>query len=215
MSLNLNNRHFRKLFNIFDKDLSLLKKPKILEFGVSDQAMSTSYFLEYCEKNDGSLLSVDIKDYSHKFKSRRWKFIQSRDDDFTYLDKVINDQVSVIYLDTIHKADHIEKIFFHYYPMLIKDGFFLIDDISWLPYIENAEKNHFYIERNNQESFEKILEIYQSNKENFDLEFSFIGTGVAKIKKINNSPLNKVQRINLRKYNLHNFLRKVYKLFIK
>ena len=60
---------------------------------------------------------------------------------------------------------------------------FFIDDISWLPYLKSSEKNKFNIEINNFETFQIILDIYYANRENFDLEFNFEGTGICKIKK--------------------------------
>ena len=36
---------------------------------------STKFFLELCDKNNGKLYSVDIKDYSQLFKNDNWKFI--------------------------------------------------------------------------------------------------------------------------------------------
>jgi len=208
----LEDRHFRKLYNLFFKDLSLIQSPKILEFGVSNQAMSTEFFIKYCESNNGILYSVDVNDFSKKFKNSCWNFIHSRDDNFSLIDKKVPNVLDIIYLDTIHKADHIEKIFYHYYPKLSVNGYFLIDDISWLPYTKISEKNQFYMEINNEESFLKILEIYFFNRNNFDLEFSFIGTGLAKIKKINNNKLSLATKIPSRKNTIFNFLRKFIKI---
>ena len=192
----------------------LIKNPVILEFGVSEKAMSTDFFLDYCKLNNGMLYSVDVNDYSNKFISSNWKFIHSRDDNFYNIDKNIPKKFDIIYLDTLHKADHIEKIFYFYYPKLIEGGFFLVDDTSWLPYVKKAEKDHFYMERNNEESLNRILEIFSTNRDNFDLEFSFIGTGVAKITKLNNNKLIKPNKITNRRYSFKNFLRKIYlKLF--
>jgi len=208
------DRHFRKLYNMIYSKIVLIKNPVILEFGVSEKAMSTDFFLDYCKLNNGMLYSVDVNDYSNKFISSNWKFIHSRDDNFYNIDKNIPKKFDIIYLDTLHKADHIEKIFYFYYPKLIEGGFFLVDDTSWLPYVKKAEKDHFYMERNNEESFNRILEIFSTNRDNFDLEFSFIGTGVAKITKLNNNKLIKPNKITNRRYSFKNFLRKIYlKLF--
>ena len=203
------DRHFRKLYNMIYSKIVLIKNPVILEFGVSEKAMSTEFFLDYCKLNNGMLYSVDVNDYSNKFISSNWKFIHSRDDNFYNIDKNIPKKFDIIYLDTLHKADHIEKIFYFYYPKLIEGGFFLVDDTSWLPYVKKAEKDHFYMERNNEESFNRILEIFSTNRDNFDLEFSFIGTGVAKITKLNNNKLIKPNKITNRRYSFKNFLRKI------
>jgi len=207
------DRHFRKLYNMIYKEIVLIKNPIILEFGVSQKAMSTDFFLDYCKLNNGMLYSVDVNDYSKKFISTNWKFIHSRDDNFSKIEKNIPKRFNIIYLDTLHKADHIEKIFYYYYPKLIEGGFFLIDDTSWLPYVKKSEKDHFYMERNNEESFNRILEIFYMNRDNFDLELSFIGTGVAKITKLNNNKLIKPNKITNRKYSLKNFLRTIYLKF--
>jgi hypothetical protein len=71
------------------------------------------------------------------------------------------------------------------------------------------------MERNNEESFQRILEIFYSNRDNFDLEFSFVGTGLAKIRKLNKNTLNKPKNIQSRKYNFINIFRLIYKFFYK
>ena len=63
------------------------------------------------------------------------------------------------------------------------------------------------------EMFIMILEIYNCNKENMELEFSFIGSGVAKLKKINNKSLNINNKLNLRYLSFKNILRKIYHSF--
>ena len=122
--------------------------PIILEFGVQ-LGSSTKYFLDICKKKNGKLYSVDVNDFSKLFDDTNWKFIRARDDDFDYILKNIPSQVDIIYLDTIHTAKHVKKIFNYYYPYLKKNGYFIIDDISWLPYLKKKEFNHFYCEINN------------------------------------------------------------------
>ena len=70
-------------------------KPNILEFGVQN-GRSTKKFLEICKKNKRSLASIDIADCSHLFIDKNWNFIQSRDDDFEYLDKRIPKKFDII-----------------------------------------------------------------------------------------------------------------------
>ena len=67
------------------------------------------------------------------------------------------------------------------------------------------------MEINNQETFEKILDIYNSNNENFDLEFSFVGTGIAKIHKMTDDKLFYNKKIPSRKLTFHNLFRKIFK----
>lgn len=210
----MHERHKRKFLDFILKKIEPMVRPQILEFGVSDDAMSTSFFLELCEKDLGKLVSVDINDYGKKFSSPNWKFIHARDDNFDLIDKDLKLPLDIIYLDTIHKADHVKKIIYHYYKKLKVNGYFFIDDISWINYAKNKKKNHFHMELNNMETFEKILDIYNANIKNLDLEFSFVGTGIAKIKKISDDELNQPIKIKSRKFTIKNFFRKIYLLLV-
>ena len=49
--------------------------------------------------------------------------------------------------------------------------------------IEKKERSSFYSEINNRETFNRILNIYTNNQDIFDLEFSFISSGFASLKK--------------------------------
>ena len=208
------NRHKRKFLKFILNQIESISSPKILEFGVSERGLSTGIFLDLCKKNNGKLISVDNNPNSKQFNDSNWTFIQTRDDDYDTVEKEIKDHLDVIYLDTIHKADHVEKIIYRYYSKLKKGGFFFIDDISWIPYISKNPKNHFYKEINNMETFEKILDIYNANSENFDLEFSFVGTGIAKIHKVTENKLIDKKKISSRKITFHNLVRKIYKRFL-
>jgi hypothetical protein len=120
------------------------------------------------------------------------------------------EKLDFIYLDTIHKALHVEKILFEYYNFLKVDSLFAIDDTSWLPYTKDREKNHFFMEVNNYETFIKLIDIYNSNTSNIDIEFSFLGTGAAKITKLSENNLNKVVKLKNRYYSFKNFLRRIF-----
>ena len=159
-----------KLKKFFENDLKDISNPRILEFGVKE-GRSTKILLDYCKKNNGELFSVDIEDYSNLFSEKNWHFIKSRDDDFDYLKDKIPDKFDFIYLDSLHEAKHVEKIFYHYFNYLKINGTFFIDDISWLPYLKNSKRDNFYCEINNKETFEKLLEIYNSNQDKFDIFF--------------------------------------------
>ncbi len=56
-----------------------------------------------------------------------------------------------------------------------------------------------------------ILEIYYTNKENFNLEFFFKDTGYAIINKKSNKTLNPSKKIISREYGIKNYIRKFYK----
>ena len=119
------------------------------------------------------------------------------------------EEFDLIYLDSFHNANYVKKIFYHYYKMLKKDGVFYFDDISNIPYLKDNYRNNFNCEINNLETFNLLLEILRNNKENIDLYFSFVGSGMAKILKKNNKNLNESKKILSRKYSLKNFLRKL------
>ena len=180
----------------------------ILELGVQ-RGTSTNIFLEICEKNEGFLTSVDVDDCSKVSDSDRWKFIRSRDDDFLLIRNNINKELDVIFIDTLHEADHVEKIIYGYYDLLKVGGYLFIDDISHLPYLSEKPRNNFYCEINNKETFDRIVKIYNSNTENFELNFSFVSSGLAIIKKKNINNLNKAQSIKKRNITIRNLYRKI------
>ena len=202
------NEYDKKLKDFFMEELKSVKAPKIVEFGVR-KGISTKMFIDICEKNNGFLHSVDCDDFTNVSDSRYWKFHHTRDDDFDYLDQEIPDGIDLFYLDSFHNANHIEKIIYHYYPKLKLNGQFIIDDVSWVPYLKDAKRNNFNCERNNNETFERIMEINYGNSKNLELYFSFIGSGLAKIIKRSNDDLFAPKKIKIRKFSIKNFFRKI------
>jgi predicted O-methyltransferase YrrM len=204
------NNYSYKLEQFLVKDLKTIQNINILEFGVR-KGISTKLFLEIARLNNGRVYSVDVDDCSNLFNDKNWTFFKTRDDNFDYIKKNVPTQLDVIYLDSVHEANHVENIFYNYFGFLKVGGYFIIDDISHLPYLKDSDRNNFFNEINNQETFEKILEIYNSNYDNFDLYFSFISSGLAKIIKKKNVLLNKNNKIQSRKNSVKNFLRKLIK----
>jgi len=200
----------KKFFDFFYRDLLEIKNPKIIEFGVRHGA-STSLFLDLCIINDGELFSIDQNDYKYKFSSIKWNFIKSRDDNFELLKKKLPVNVDVIFLDTLHKADHVIKILIGYFDNLKEGGYFIIDDTSWIPYLKNKRKDHFYKEVNNKETFESLLQIYSLNPDIIDIKFNFSESGSTVITKLQNKKLvfntNKISR----DVSIKNYLRILYK----
>ena len=186
-----------------------LKNPAILEFGVRS-GVSTFLFLDVCRRNSGKLYSVDINDFSNLSNDENWTFIKSRDDNFDFVETKIPREIDIIYLDTLHEAEHVQKIFSHYFKFLKIGGHFYIDDISWLPYLENHERDNFYCEINNKETFERILSIYHNNSENFDISFSFVSSGICRIVKKKNK-FNDFISIKTREISFKNLLRNIKK----
>ncbi len=204
------DEYLEKLKETFNIYLDGLNEPIILEFGVR-HGISTNYFLEICEKKSGCLYSVDVDDYSKNFNSPQWTFIHGRDDNFSLVESHIPKKIDLIYIDSFHDADHVKKIFYHYYNFLKKDGYLIIDDISWLPYSKKRERNNFNSEINNLETFHKILNIYNSNYDKFDLDYNFKSSGLARIIKRNNENLSDINKIITRELTLKNIIRKIFR----
>ena len=207
-----NNEYLDKIDEFFLYELKKIKEPKVIEFGVRF-GLSTKRIIKICEENNGYLHAIDIDDCSKISNSKHWKFYKSRDDNFEYLDKFLPNNVDLIYLDSLHEAEHVKKIFYHYYQLLKVGGLFIIDDVSWLPYLKNKKRNNFNCEINNQEIFKKILEIKSSNENHFDLYFSFKGSGSAKIKKLSNENLQQSSKLVSREFLLKNIIRRFIKRF--
>jgi len=197
----------------YNLDIGLFSKinnPIILELGV-EQGRSTKKFLEICKKNQGTLYSIDIDDCSNVSNDQNWKFYQTRDDNFDFIKSKIPNEIDVVFIDTLHEADHVEKIIYAYYDLIKVNGYLFIDDVSHLPYVKNSPRENFYCEINNKETFNRIIDIYYQNQHNFHLEFCFISTGLSIIKKKNNNKLNQKIKIFSKEYRLKNFLRKTWK----
>ncbi len=198
-----------KLDYIIEK-IKNIKNINILELGVQ-RGSSTKKFLDVCESNNGFLTSIDIDDCSKVSNSDRWKFIHSSDDNFEKIDKIISKSFDFVFIDSLHEPNHVKKIFYHYYDLLKVDGLCIIDDISWIPYTKNEYRNNEFAENINRSTFKIILEIYNMNKENFNLEFFFKDSGYAIITKKNNNILNQSKKIISREYGIKNLIRKIYK----
>jgi len=200
--------YLKKLKDATHNYLNALDKPTILEFGVR-HGYSTRLFIDYCEKNQGKLYSVDIDDCSNVSNSSHWEFIQSRDDNFEFLLTKLPKEFDLIFIDSYHNAEHVKKIFYYYYPFLKKNGLILIDDISWIIYLKDKIKNNFNSEINNNELFFTLLEILNNNSENINIKFDFRGSGLAQILKTENN-IDPPKKIISRKLSIKNILRKLF-----
>ncbi len=200
--------YLSKLKNNISPILKNISKPNILELGVR-YGVSTNFFLEYCDQNDGKLLSVDIDDCSNVASSKNWKFIHCRDDDYEKIIQDKNVKFDLIYIDSFHNAKHVSKIIYLYFNNLKKNGFIFVDDISWILYSKNNVRDNFNSEINNYETFFEILNILNSNNNNISVNFDFTLSGLCKIKKISDSGLNKKRKIKLRNFSIKNFLRNI------
>ena len=198
-----------KLDNYLFSIIKEINNPIILELGVQ-RGTSTKKFLDICNKNNGKLFSVDIDDCSKVSDDKNWNFFHSRDDNFEFIKSKIPHKIDVLFIDTLHEAEHVKKLIYGYYPLLKKNGYLFIDDVSHLPYLKNMPRNNFYCEINNKETFDLLLAIYSENYEKFDLNFSFSSSGLAIIQKKNESNLIQSQNLSLRENSIKNILRKIW-----
>jgi len=102
-------------------------------------------------------------------------------------------------------------MFYYYYKFLNKNGYFFIDDICWLPYVKNSWRQNSYAERNNYETFQTLLKIFYANYKNFDLEFTFVKSGYALIRKLNNNKIELPKKIPLSKFGTKNIIKNIIK----
>jgi len=204
-----NNIQENKVNYIIEK-IKHIKNIQILELGVN-KGISTKKLLKLCELNNGFLTSIDIDDCSAAAKSDKWNFIHSSDDNFEFIDKAITKKIDFLFIDSFHESNHVEKVFYHYYDFLKEDGICIIDDISWLPYIENEYRDNSSNEYTNRKTFQKILEISNQNKDKFMLEFLFETSGLAIITKKKNF-LNKAKKIPSREFSFKSLIRRILKI---
>ena len=190
--------------------ISKISNPIILELGV-ENGRSTKKFLEICKNNNGKLFSVDVKDCSKILNDPKWNFFKARDDNFKFINSKLPDKIDVLFIDSLHEANHVKKLIYGYYPKIKNEGYIFVDDISHLPYLKDKVRNNFYCEINNKETFEILLSIYSKNIKNFELNFSFMSSGLAIVKKLNNNDLSPFDDLKERSQSLKNIFRKLWK----
>lgn len=200
-----------KLDNFLFPIIKGINNPIILELGVQ-KGRSTKKFLDICKKNNGKLFSIDIDDCSNIVNDKSWNFYQTRDDNFEYIKSKIPEKIDILFIDTLHEANHVKKLINEYYPIIKKNGFIFIDDISHLPYLKNKDRDNFYCEINNKETFDLLISIYSENTENFDLSFTFVSSGLAIIKKKTDSELFDYRKLNERGLTTKNILRRLWRI---
>ena len=203
---NPENNYLNKLNSFIFNYEKERKNVRILEFGVRE-GRSTKMFLEICKKNSGSLISIDIDDYSKLFTDHNWKFIKTRDDDYDEVSKYISNNLDIIYIDSLHEPRHVEKLIYLYWKHLNIEGSMYIDDISWLPYTKGNWRDHEFTENINRDTFYKILEIQNNNYDKIELNFNFSGSGICRISKKNDMELNSPKKIT----NRYSFIKKLLK----
>tara|TARA_A100001035_G_scaffold276783_1_gene272468 strand:- start:12 stop:680 length:669 start_codon:yes stop_codon:yes gene_type:complete len=196
-----------KRLKVIKEIISKGKKLRILELGVFF-GTSTTMFLK--SPNVKNLISVDINDCSKVSKSKKWKFLKTRDDNFKYINKFLKKKIDIVFIDSLHEPEHIEKLIYFYYRKIKVGGKILIDDVSWLQHVKNARFDNDFTEIINRLIFKKIIEIYFTNQDKFNLKIDFSDSGLAIITKIRDK-LNVSKKIKDRSFSFKNILKQLYR----
>ena len=99
---------------------------------------------------------------------------------------------------------------YFYYRKIKVGGKILIDDVSWLQHVKNARFDNDFTEIINRLIFKKIIEIYFTNQDKFNLKIDFSDSGLAIITKIRDK-LNVSKKIKDRSFSFKNILKQLYR----
>lgn len=190
--------------------------PLIVELGV-DKGLSTRVFLNAInEKKDSKLISIDIADCSQVCKSKKWKFIQSNSLDIEKIlikcPEIISKGIDILYIDSLHIVEHVEKEFYLYFPYMNKNSTIFFDDVDSQPYMINQRKDSISMEIGNRKISDFIESVFLSNLNNLNLTFYKGSTGLARLEKLSDkgdlilSPNKKIERKNKLLWKLIYFL---------
>jgi cephalosporin hydroxylase len=175
---------------------STIEKPTILELGVQT-GTSTTVLLQACEENDGCLTSVDVKDCSDVSNSPKWKFILSDSTNKDYIinqSNILNDGIDILYVDTIHKVEHVSKEINQWFPLLKKGSWVFFDDLDAYKYRPGHVKRNRKSERDIDNLRQFVMDYYHANESQFYFEIMYGSTGMGCLHKISEKGvlLNKV-----------------------
>ena len=200
--------------------VSKKQNPTILEFGV-ERGLSTKKFVDYAEKNSAKVFSVDITDCKEVSSSKNWKFLQSNDLNFDYvLDQFIEikkNGADLIYIDSYHEAEHVQKLISYYFAFLKQDGAIFVDDIDSFPF---RLKKNIWNSIVYDLTLDSVKEFYYNNTENCSLKvfYNHEANGLAMIykkSKFGTQPnkVNKIWNYNIFLKVLYPYLRRLSRLF--
>lgn len=196
-----------------------IKNPVILEFGVNTGA-STSIFVHVAEQNNGHVYSIDIKDCSDVVISDNWSFFRINDLEIKKIlenFEILYKGIDVIYVDSYHDSDHVEKLTYAWFPYLKKNGFLFFDDTDNYIYRKKKLIPHTI---NVGEINSAIEKIYFSNEDSIVYSRIFGSSGLSRYIKITNmnDKLNIAKElwdVNFFIRYFYIYIRKLFKFFKK
>ena len=178
----------QQLLKMHDEALSR-HNPIIVELGV-DKGQSTRVFLNSIDGKVGAkLISIDIRDCSKAVDSDNWCFIQSNSTDIDAICRsapVIEKGIDILYVDSLHTADHVYKELYSFFPYIKKDGVIFFDDIDSGPYKAGKRKDSVSVEVANRRIFKLLDMVFEANIDKLDFEVMRGSTGLAQFTKKSN-----------------------------
>jgi predicted O-methyltransferase YrrM len=162
------------------------ESPVILELGV-DFGQSTRIFLNAIDGKPGAqLISVDIRDCANAAESSQWSFLQADSGDaenVVGLRPVLRQGIDILYVDSLHTAEHVLKEVGGFYPYLNKDAVIFLDDIDSFPYMRGQRKDNVGKEIANRAIDRLVERIFLSNINELELTVHRGSTGLARLDK--------------------------------
>jgi predicted O-methyltransferase YrrM len=163
--------------------------PTIVELGV-DKGLSTKVFLNSIDgKTDAALISIDIRDCSNAVDSKDWKFMLSDSADVDAIiesNPIIKTGIDILYVDSLHTAEHVYLEIYGFFPYVKKDGVIYFDDIDSGPYKAGQRKDSVSVEIANRRIFKLLEGTFEANINDLNFEVIRGSTGLAKFTKKSN-----------------------------
>lgn len=119
---------------LFLYEMVLESRPEyVLEIGVNAAQSTRSILSAMKENNIGTLISIDLKDTSHRvpeeLKGERWRLVLGDSASSNVLDRFRGMKFDLIFVDGGHKYEEVKKDFVNYYPCLKDGGIMLFHDV--------------------------------------------------------------------------------------
>ena len=160
--------------------------PLILELGTAT-GQSTAVFLQACQEKDGRLVSVDIADCSQVSDSSTWQFVQSDSTDVDFIlsrAPCLKDGIDILYIDSLHRKDHVKKELTGWYPYMNKQSWIFLDDVDANPYRKGNRKDKLSWEVAWDEIHEYVQSFFYANEDSLYLSVMYGSTGLACLYKL-------------------------------
>lgn len=198
------------------KKISRIPNAIILELGV-DRGQSTKVFLNAIDQRSAShLISVDIRDCKEVSDSNMWTFIQSDSADVENIIKVapiLKKGIDIIYIDSLHTAEHVYKEIFAWFPYLKKGGIVYFDDVDTGPYLIGQRKDSLSTEIANRKIHDLIEAVFRANMDKVNLSIFYGSTGLGLLEKVSDMDTKLNEPLFLKKRHRRFFWRLINLVF--